>query len=389
MSNDIFEREVEAASGQMEYDNSFDVSDLDAESQEQLRQVEALARMDESFANSQEYQDLMKSLNSSRQAASNDDDDDEEDYDDEEEDSDPEDIFGVMKPQKQKEIQLTFQPTKEMIGFLNNHYGIKDASTFFSSVDTWRQQAQHGSEIEKSFDALTADLQALPPEIKTAVELWANGEDHMAAFEMTERLDFSAGFEDQDVESLVQHYLPDEYDELAEAYENGEIDDEELEDKMILLAKSTRRLFSGEKQALDEEREEFLERQKNEFQMMKKSALLSADNLSKAYPNFSKSEIGKIRNILVEGKVDSLFMKPDGSYNDDAAELVAYAIYGKKMLESVRKVAERSGESKANQKIVDSSPKSVRKQKSSGTMSPAGMEGYGHLSGVFKNDPYA
>jgi hypothetical protein len=211
----------------------------------------------------------------------------------------------------------------------------------------------------------------------------------MAAFEMTERLDFSSDFAEQDVESLVQHYLPEEYDELAEAYENGEIDDEELEDKMILLAKTTRRLFSGEKQALDEEREEFLERQKNEFQTMKKSALLSADNLSKAYPNFSKSEVSKIRSILVEGKVDSLFMKPDGSYNDDAAELVAYAVYGKKMLDSVRKVAERSGESKANQKIVDSSPKSVRKQQSSGTMNPAGMEGYGHLSGVFKNDPYA
>ena len=385
----IFEKEVEAASGQMEYDDSFDASGLDAESQEQLRQVEALARMDESFANSQEYQDLMKSLNSSRQAASKDNDDDEDEYDDEEEEVDPEDIFGVMKTQKQKEVQLTFQPTKEMIGFLNNHYGIKDASTFFSSVDTWRQQAQQGSEIEKNFDALTADLQALPPEIKTAVELWANGDDHMAAFEMTERLDFSSDFAEQDVESLVQHYLPEEYDELAEAYENGEIDDEELEDKMILLAKTTRRLFSGEKQALDEEREEFLERQKNEFQTMKKSALLSADNLSKAYPNFSKSEVSKIRSILVEGKVDSLFMKPDGSYNDDAAELVAYAVYGKKMLDSVRKVAERSGESKANQKIVDSSPKSVRKQQSSGTMNPAGTEGYGHLSGVFKNDPYA
>lgn len=384
----IFEKEVEAASGQMEYDDSFDASGLDAESQEQLRQVEALARMDESFANSQEYQDLMKSLNSSRQAASEND-DDEDEYDEDEEDVDPEDIFGVMKPQKQKEVQLTFQPTKEMIGFLNNHYGIKDASTFFSSVDTWRHQAQQGSEIEKNFDALTADLQALPPEIKTAVELWANGDDHMAAFEMTERLDFSSDFAEQDIESLVQHYLPEEYDELADAYENGEIDDEELEDKMILLAKTTRRLFSGEKQALDEEREEFLERQKNEFQTMKKSALLSADNLSKAYPNFSKSEVSKIRSILVEGKVDSLFMKPDGSYNDDAAELVAYAVYGKKMLDSVRKVAERSGESKANQKIVDSSPKSVRKQQSSGTMNPAGMEGYGHLSGVFKNDPYA
>ena len=58
---------------------------------------------------------------------------------------------------------------------------------------------------------------------------------------------------------------------------------------------------------------------------MKKTAILSVENLSKAYPNFSKTEVAKIRNILVEGKIDNLFTKADGSYNEDAAELVAYA----------------------------------------------------------------
>jgi hypothetical protein len=92
---------------------------------------------------------------------------------------------------------------------------------------------------------------------------------------------------------------------------------------------------------------------------------------------------------LVEGKIDSLFTKSDGTYNEDAAELVAYAMYGKKMLESVRKISERKGESKANQKIVDSSPKTVKKQKAAGGNQGLGMEAVGHLSGVFKGDPYA
>jgi hypothetical protein len=122
---------------------------------------------------------------------------------------------------------------------------------------------------------------------------------------------------------------------------------------------------------------------------MKKTALVSVDNLSKAYPNFSKSEISKIRNILVEGKVDNLFMNVNGSYNDDAAELVAYAMYGKKMLDSVKKVAERKGESSVNQRLVDSSPKNIKKQKAAASNQAVDYNAIGHLSGVFKGDPYA
>ena len=149
-------------------------------------------------------------------------------------------------------------------------------------------------------------------------------------------------------------------------------------------------MFNSDKKALDDEREQFETKQKNEYQSFKKSALLSVENLSEAYPNFSKTEIGKVRNILVEGRVDDLFVNSDGSYNDDAAELVAYAMYGKKMMESIKKVAEKRGESKANMKIVDSSPNTLRKQKSSKTNTKGlNVDAVGHLSGMFKSDPYA
>ena len=272
---------------------------------------------------------------------------------------------------------------------MNSHYGIRDAEKFFSSVDTWRNQAQEGSEVRKEYDALSSDLQAMPPEIKMAVQMWANGDDYMSAFEMSQRLDFSDVWENQTTEGLVQQYFPEEYNELMNLFDEGKIDESDYEDKMILLAKTTKRVFTEDKRALDVEREEFINRQKNEHQMMRKSALLSVDNLSKAYPNFSKSEINKIRGILVEGKVDNLFVNSDGSYNEEAAELVAYAVYGKKMLESVKKIAERQGESKANQRIVDSSPKAIKKQKGTGSNQPMNLQAVGHLNGLFKNDPYA
>jgi hypothetical protein len=387
-----FEQEFENAS--QELMNQPVVENLEPEMQEQLRQIEALASMDPSFASSKEYQDLVSSLVKSSGQASEDEDEDyeEEEDDDSEEDEDQkvDDIFGIMStPKKAKEFKLNFEPPKEMIDLISSKFGVKDPSKFFSSVDTWRSQAQEGSEIRKEYDALTNDLQAMPQDIRMMVQMWANGEDYTKALNSSERLDFSDDFKNQTSESLVQHYFGEQYDELISEFEDGDISESEFDNRIKLLASSTKRLFNEDKQALEKEREEFLERQKSEFQNMKKTALLSVDNLGKAYPDFSKSEISKIRGLLVEGKVDNLFMNADGTYKEDAAELVAYAMYGKKMLDSVKKVAKRQGESEANQKIVDSSPKQLRKLKSSSGSAGLSKEAVGHLSGVFRPDPYA
>ena len=385
-----FEKEVERVSG--EFSNAPSLEQLEPEMQEQLRQVEALAAMDPSFANSTEYKDLMASMQrASVQARDEEDEEEEEDEeDDSDESTDIDDIFGIMStPKKGKEIKLNFEAPKEMIDLISSRFGVNDASKFFSSVDTWRNQAQEGSEVKKEYEALTADLQAMPSDIRMAVQLWANGEDHTTAFTSSQRLDFSGDYKGQDPESLVQHYFGEQYDELMTSLEDGDISESEFDNSVRLLANSTKRLFAEDKQALEKEREEFTNRQKNEFQNLKKTALLSVENLSKAYPSFSKSEVAKIRTILVEGKAENLFVNADGTYKEDAAELVAYAMYGKKMLESVKKIAERQGESKANQKIVDSSPTALRKNKAAAPQQGAFAKEAGHLSGLFKGDPYA
>jgi hypothetical protein len=366
--------------------------EITPEMEDQIRQIEALASMDAAFANSQEYKDLMAATKGTNSQSSETDEDEDEDYEDEDDDSEEEDddIFGVTKQTKvEKEVQLTFEPTKEMQKFIESKYGVKDVAKFFSSADTWRNQAQESSELKRELDLLTSDLQAMPVEIRQAVTMWANGQDYTAAFNQSQRLDFSSDFTRQDPENLVQHYLSEQYDELLERLENGKINEDDFDDRIKLLAGSTKRMFNSDKEALDNERDQFTQRQKEEFQAMKKSALVSVENLSKAYPNFSKTEVARIRNILVEGKIDNLFTKADGSYNDDAAELVAYAMYGKKMLESIKKGAERRGESKANQRIVDTSAKQMRKQKVSGETQGFNMKEVQHLSSMFKNDPYA
>jgi hypothetical protein len=390
MSDTNFEREVNNAS--QDIFDSPAVAELDPGMQEQLRQIEALAGMDPGFANSQEYKDLMSSLQASSQAPQNEEEDEDEEEDDDSEDQggSSDDIFGIMStPKKAKEIKLNFEPPKEMIDLISSRYGVNDASKFFSSVETWRNQAQEGSELKREYEALTADLQALPMDLRASIEMWASGEDYTKALTMTQRLDFSGDFTKQDPESLVQHYFGEQYDEITSEFEDGDISDTEYKNRIKLLANSTKRLFVDDKKALEKEREDFLNRQRNEHESLKRTALLSVENLSKAYPNFSKSEVSKIRGILVEGKADNLFMNADGTYKEDAAELVAYAMYGKKMLESVKKIAQRQGESVANQKIVDSSPKQLRKQKASGPNQGQVPQAAQHLSGLFRGDPYA
>jgi len=385
-----FEQEFEAAASQLEGQEEYGDLNLTPEMEEQIRQIESLAKFDEEFANSKEYQDLMASLRSGQAASDEEEEEYEEEEDEDEEEVDSEDVFGITKQSKPaKEVKINFQPPAEMINMLSSKYGIKDANKFFTSVDTWRNQAQEGSDIRKEYEALTSDLQALPPEVRMSIELWANGDDYTRAFSMQQRLDFESSFGDQEVEGLVQHYLPEQYSDLNDALERGKIDDDEFEERLTMLAASTKRLFNEDKKALEEQREQYVNQQKNQFQNLKKTASLSVENLSKTYPNFSKSEIAKIRNVLVDGKIDQMFYKSDGTYNDNAAELVAYAMYGKKMMESVMKVAERKGESRANQKIVDSSPKTIRRQKSSNESRGLGMDAVGHLNGVFRGDPYA
>jgi hypothetical protein len=156
-----FEKEVERVSG--EFSNAPSLEQLEPEMQEQLRQVEALAAMDPSFANSTEYKDLMASMRQASVQADEEEEEEEEDEDDSDENTDIDDIFGIMAtPKKGKEIKLNFEAPKEMIDLISSKFGVNDASKFFSSVDTWRNQAQEGSEVKKEYEALTADLQAMP-----------------------------------------------------------------------------------------------------------------------------------------------------------------------------------------------------------------------------------
>lgn len=350
-----------------------------------LFQIQQLAQSDPTFANSDEYKSMVASL--SQRSVNTDEDDVDFEEEEDEDDVDLDDTFGVTKNQKsEKKVKIDFDAPKEMKDFLERTYGIKDAETFFNSANTWRQQAQEGSELKKNHEAILDDLSSMPPELKRAVSAWANGGDFREELMNDTRLDWSSDYYNQDKEGLVQHYLLDDYNELVDKLNADAIDSDEFDKQITILAKATRSRFNGDKKALDDDRANYSTKIAEDQRKFRGSALSSVDNLNKAFPSFKKSELGKIRSTLVEGKLDEFFYNPDGTYKENAAELIAFAMYGKQMTDTLMKRGERKGESRANLEMVDKSPKRMRQSKDSNDKRASSneMQAVQHLSSMIK-----
>lgn len=403
--DDIFENTVEQAEKEIQSSNisKTDLNDLPEEIRDEYRNIESLVRMNPEVVDSPEYQQIMERIDSyqnSKDENTSNEEQYEEEYEEENEEtsegeqevSDIEDPFGIYSSNKKaKKVEINFEVPEEMEDLLSSKYGVNDASTFFTSVDTWRTQAQERAEFEDKLEALTSDVQSLPPDLRSAISMWADDEDYTSVFTQGLRLDFASDFEDQDVESLVEHFLSDEYNRLVNDLEAEKIDEADFDKSIDLLARSTRKMFNGEKKALVEQRANYDAKQSEIQSKIKSSALSSVEALSKSYPNFSKSELNRLRSVLVEGRADSYIYNADGTYKEEAAEMVANMMFGGKMRETIEKLAMRRGESKANQEFVDSSPKKIRKSKSSGSRgAERDIKSIQHLSSVVQNDdPYS
>lgn len=313
----------------------------------------------------------------------------EDDADEQEDVDDPNDIFGVSKSSKPKQkVKLDFEPQKEIVELFEKKYGIKDVPTFLNSVDTWREQAQEGAKAKADYEQIVADINELPPTLFRAVLTHAEGGDWTKVV-TEERLDYSKPFEKQNVDGLVQQYFADEYNEEKKKLDDGEISQDEFNRSIKLLGSTTKKLFEKDKGDIEKQRVQFEENQKKKFQAIKTSALDSVKSLSKTYPHFKDSELKRIENILVNGEAEDLLFKSDGTYKDDVAESIAYVMYGKKLMEQIKKSAERIGESKAREDVVDTSDKKLKQSKGNDKKSQPNTDAIKHLMDLVPNDPFA
>lgn len=384
-----------------------------------IAQIEALALLDPSIKDLPEYKNLMKSAEKLKSSGKKNPEPEEEDEEEEEKpvkkttkkvvDSEPEDdeeeeedseeegedeeeesdnVFGLKRKKGEEETQ-EIEVSDELADFIEEKYAIKKVDTFFDKVDGWRKLAQEASTIRDERDDIVKELTQLPAPIKAAIDAVSNGKDYITAFNgASNKLDYNKDFDSQDKNKVVKSYFTEEVEKLDKKLEKGDIDDDDYNEKVELLYSSAKRLFNTDKERFNKQRADMVAEQEVKEKAFKQSAISSVEKLREEYPNFSRADVQRIRQRLVDGNVESIFYNKDGSYKENAAEMLAYAEYGKRVVQELLDSAEKRGESKANEKIVQRGNKTMKTQKTVASKEKKTSDAVAHLQGHFTRDVY-
>lgn len=363
---------------------------------DELSYIEAMAEKDPSILEMDEYKSIKKALEASSEKpkvqvdSGNTEKEEEKEEEEEEDDSDLEDPFGVKK-KKEKAVSLDFTFDEKAKSFLKEKYSIDDEGKFFNSVDTWRKQAQEVKEVKAKYDAIEADLDAMPSDLKTSINLWANGKEYRTVISNeTPNVDFSKEFDDQDKSGITTHYHAKKIEKLQAKLDDGLIDEEDFEERLEEYHEDSQLLFKADKKRWENERAKYEREIEEGHRLFRSSVEGSVSNLKKNYPGFSDSNVQDIEKMMANGGVEDLFYNEDGTYTKEAAEFLALAKFGKSYIKRAVENAERDGETKANLDKVAKSKKKVTTGKTSRQISPnQAPEEVQHLNSVFKKDPYA
>lgn len=363
-----------------------------------------MAESDPAIKELPEYQELLKSADKVRQGGtettSKEEEINEDVYEEEvtaeteeqevEEDEDDSNPFGINK-QKKSKSNLSFEDDSDVVEYMKKKYSIDDPAKFFESADKWRNQSQKASETEGKLKDLLDGLGSLPQPIKDAIDAFANAQDYRAAFTSSAPvMDFSKDANEVDKETMVKHYFKAKVEKQKTKLDEGEIYEEEYNEYIDDLYDSAARLFKSDKRDWERERAEIIRQENESAEALKSSAISSVDSLQKKYPNFSSNELKKVRTRLVQQDLRNLFFDRDGSYREDAAERLAFVLYGNKLMESLKNQAKAEAESAANATIVQRGKKQLVGSKSkSGTNKTEADNAIRHLTGQFGNDPYS
>ena len=316
----------------------------------------------------------------------------EEEYEEEEEEEeevDEDDPWGLGR--SKKSVEVDFELGEEAMNYLQSKYSIEDPNKFFTSVDKWRNDSQKQSETEGQLSELLEGIQSLPDNIKASIEAYANGGDYVEAFGAKKGVDFSKDFSSQDEDEIVEYYYPEKYAKLMKKLNDGDLSDEEVDERVNDLYDIASSLYDRDKKSIEDRRADLVREQQERGKIVKSSASSSVDFLKKQFPNFKSGDLQRIKKVLVDGTAESYLYNKDGSIKEEAALKLAFFFHGEKILEKARDVSKKKGMSEANMETVRRGKKKLKSNKSTSgaQQSSQADDAVAHLQQHFKEDPYA
>jgi len=376
----------------------------------EIDHIMSMAESDPSIKDLPEYQAMveeMKAIDESKTQATQEkeesdsdekksvEDEQEKEEDEEEDDdissdlSDEDDVFGFNRKGKKGKSKYKFKDEKDVVALIKKK-GFKEAPTFFESVDKWRNDSQQLVDVLSKNEQIEQGLSSLPTPIKNAIQAFSKSEDWRSAFQSSAtNVDFSKDFQDLNKEEVVKHYFKEKYEKLQKQLDEEYYDKEEYEDRINDFYESSERLFDNDKQAIEKRRAEIIDKQNQESEDFKESAISSVKALKEKYPNFNARELQKVKQHLVNGTTESLFVN-DSKYSEDAAERVAFALFGNKILKARIAKAKRTGSNESKEEFFQRGNKTVKTTNSQqGFNEKRANDAASHLKGQFKKDPYS
>jgi hypothetical protein len=156
-------------------------------------------------------------------------------------------------------------------------------------------------------------------------------------------IDYRKDFKSQIKLAVLKYGKVDLTDEDLE-----DIDDSPEKQKIVLMAEQ---LFLRDKKELDQQKKSQIQKIERQKEMLSQSAKESMAYLRKGDYSFNDSNAGHVESILTSGHsaLLQLFCKEDGSYRPDAAERIAWLMYGK----DAARILSKKESSEATTKVVE------------------------------------
>ena len=231
---------------------------------------------------------------------------------------------------------------------INKKYSINTdngVDKFFNSVDTWRKQAQQSSQTERELNDIRKSFEGMPQPLFNAFETWTNGGDWNSQIGKEDKyIDYSKPFDNHNQNIVLKNYFGDEYtsEDLSDM-------DSPMKNKLVNLAKKQ---YKIEQQSYEGELTRLQNVRQSEEDKVLASVDKSVNTLVESFPEFNNTALTEIRQALLSNQVDALFKTRDGNYSEDAAKMLAFALYGDAENQRLMKIAKRHGESEATERLV-------------------------------------
>lgn len=296
-------------------------------------------------------------------------------------------VWGIATKADAKEIK-TEEEFKE---YVKKKYAIEDYNTLVSSADKWRVDSQKLVDVNTQYTNIVEGLASLPMPIKNAINAWATAADWEKAFSSTgSRLDFDADIDEHDKDLLVKHYFSDKLEKLDKKLKDENIEEDDHRERVEDLYDSSKTLYKKDKENFESQRAILLKESEQVQTKFRDSAVSSVDVLKGRFPDFNPDELNGVQQGLVRNEINALFFDKDGLYLKDAAIKFALAKHGEPLLERIKEMAKKKGESEATEKMVATGSDKMKASKvKTSAKEKQEKDAIQHLGGVFGEDPYA